>query len=160
MEQEKTERLSCLGYLLKLLLRAKEEARKERIYAWVIAVSCITIGAIICYILFYEPTLKIEGSIANVNISTWAGDSLEVTADKVARYAYKAAKKKQVKRIVASLSMAHLKASGHPPVDMGIIIIDATEVRKYKDLVSYISNNIDNIKTQISFLEYAKHLGN
>lgn len=154
LEQDRTVFLNRLACLLRLHIKIRKDEFWGTLAIYV--TMGIVIGAIVitCIILWSGTT--IEDSTASIDIQVWCGDSVEATAQKVARNIYKVSKKEKVNKIVLSVHMIH--ATIGATLNMGEIEIDAIEVRQYKDLDSYMRDNIDILKSKISFLEYTDRL--
>lgn len=159
LEQEKTENLTSLAYLLKLFLHYKQARRKEKIYAWLIICGAMILGIALFYLLIVKLDVVITGNEAQVNFVVYYGDSIQNTADNVAGIIYRVSKKYDgIYNVTLSLYMVHRKV--HGTAYMGNITEDAIEPRKYKDLASYINARRNFLVTKISSLEYANSLTN
>ncbi|MFH0888238.1 MAG: hypothetical protein V1871_03420 [Planctomycetota bacterium] len=156
-EQERTENLTSLAYLLKLFLNYKRAKRKEKIYAWLIICGATILGIALFYLLIVKWDVVITNNQAQVKFVVYSGDNVQNTADNVAGIIYRVSKKyNKIHKVTLSLYRIHSKV--HTTVYMGNITEDAIEPRKYKDLASYINARRDFLITRISSLQYADSL--
>jgi len=157
LEPERKESLNSLAYLLRLFLHYKQAKRKEKIYAWLILCGLMAIGIVLFYLIIVKMNVTITDNQATVRFVVYPGDSIQDTADNVARTIYIVSQKHdKIYQVTISLYMTHSKV--HSTLFMGDVTEDAIETRKYRDLASYIKARKEFISTRISSLEYANLL--
>ena len=157
LDPERTESLTSLAYLLRLFLHYKQARRREKVYAWLIICGAMILGIALFYLLIIKLDVIITDNQAQVKFVVYPGDSIQNTADNVARIIYRVSKKyNKIYKVTLSLYMVHGKI--HSTVYMGNITEDAIETRKYPDLASYIDARRAFLITRISSLEYANSL--